>query len=139
VTNIYPSANISFTLSSEDEHFRMRRDPNINHALINLIENGIKAARTATQVTVRILPDQTNTLEFSIQDDGPGVPDQVMERMGEPFISTREDSMGLGIYLANATLQKMGGNIEMFNRKAGGAQTVVHLPTSPGPDSSRGK
>jgi len=57
-----------------------------------------------------------------------------MERMGEPFISTREDSMGLGIYLANATIQKNGGSIEMFNRKSGkGADrmcilfTILHI------------
>ena len=44
-----------------------------------------------------------------------------MENMGEPFISTRKDSMGLGIFLANAAIQRIGGSIEMFNLKLGGA------------------
>ncbi|MEZ5518950.1 MAG: ATP-binding protein [Gammaproteobacteria bacterium] len=128
ITNIHPSSKIHFAVSEIDQPFLMVRDPNINHALINIIENGIKAARTETRVIFRVLREAGTQVEISVQDDGPGVPEQVMERMGEPFISTREDSMGLGIYLANATLQKAGGSIEMFNRKTGGAQTVIRLP-----------
>ncbi len=128
ITNIHPSAKTRFLVGEEDEEFLMVRDPNINHALINIIENGIKAARTEITVIFRVLKDSWSQVEISVQDDGPGVPEKVMERMGEPFISTREDSMGLGIYLANATLQKAGGSIEMFNRKSGGAQTVIRLP-----------
>ena len=51
-----------------------------------------------------------------------------MENMGEPFISTRKDSMGLGIFLANAAIQRIGGSIEMFNLKLGGALTLIRLP-----------
>ena len=48
--------------------------------------------------------------------------------MGEPFISSRKDSMGLGIFLANAAVQRLGGTIEMFNLKIGGATTLIKLP-----------
>ena len=48
--------------------------------------------------------------------------------MGEPFISTRKDSMGLGIFLANAAIQRIGGSIEMFDLKLGGALTLIRLP-----------
>ena len=130
ITNIHPSANITFTINESDKGFTITRDPNINHALINIVENGIKAAKSETRVIFRVFDKPENTVEISVQDDGPGVPDEVMEKMGEPFISTREDSMGLGIYLANATVQKVGGEIEMFNRKTGGAQTVIRLPVS---------
>ena len=67
-------------------------------------------------------------MEISINDDGPGIPTKVMENMGEPFISTRKDSMGLGIFLANAAVQRLGGTIEMFNLKIGGALTLIKLP-----------
>jgi two-component system sensor histidine kinase RegB len=131
VTNMHPAANIVFTIDEAAQSISIPRDPNINHALINIIENGIKAASSQTQVIFRVMEEPAGTVEIAVQDDGPGVPDEVMERMGEPFNSTREDSMGLGIYLANATLQKTGGSIEMFNRKTGGAQTVIRLPVSP--------
>ncbi|HJN96757.1 MAG TPA: ATP-binding protein, partial [Gammaproteobacteria bacterium] len=66
--------------------------------------------------------------EISIKDDGPGIPSEVMEQLGEPFISMRRESMGLGIFLANATIQRLGGTIEMFNLKLGGALTLIKLP-----------
>ena len=51
-----------------------------------------------------------------------------MESMGEPFISMRKESMGLGIFLANAAIQRLGGKIEMLNLKLGGALTLIKLP-----------
>ncbi|MBL4821661.1 MAG: HAMP domain-containing histidine kinase [Gammaproteobacteria bacterium] len=129
ITNIHPSATISFTIGDRIENAKVPHDPNINHAVINIIENGIKAAQSKTMVVFNIPKNEKNLLEISVQDDGPGMPNEVMEKMGEPFISTREGSMGLGIYLANATIQKAGGGIEMFNLKTGGAVTVIRLPT----------
>ncbi len=130
VTNVHPSANIVFIIDEAVKDICIRRDPNINHALINIIENGIKAATSRTIVLFNAFDEASSTIEISVQDDGPGIPDEIMEKMGEPFNSTREDSMGLGIYLANATLQKAGGAIEMFNQKKGGAQTVIRLPVN---------
>ena len=51
-----------------------------------------------------------------------------MEHVGEPFISMRNESMGLGIFLANAAVQRLNGSIEMFNLKEGGALTEIRLP-----------
>ena len=67
-----------------------------------------------------------------ITDDGPGIPDEVMENLGEPFISLRNQGMGLGIYLANASIQRLGGTIEMSN-VTGGARTRITLPIEPLP------
>ena len=67
-----------------------------------------------------------------MKDDGPGIPTKIMENMGEPFISIRKESMGLGIFLANAAVQRLDGSIEMFNLKSGGALTLIKLPM---PDS----
>ena len=66
-------------------------------------------------------------IELIITDDGPGIPDEVMENLGEPFISVRNYGMGLGIYLANASIQRLGGTIEMRN-VSGGALTRILLP-----------
>lgn len=126
--NIHPSENVKFRINASSRDSVITYDPNINYAVINIIENGIKAASSQTNVVFSVLDESSPMLEISIQDDGPGVPSEVMENMGEPFISTRENSMGLGIYLANATIQKAGGSIEMFNLKTGGAVTLIRLP-----------
>ncbi len=71
-------------------------------------------------------------IELIVIDDGPGIPDEVMENLGEPFISVRNQGMGLGIYLANASIQRLGGTIVMSN-VTGGARTRITLPIEPLP------
>jgi len=132
ITNIHPSANVSFEIKSESDS-KIRADLSLKHGVINIIENGIKAAKSSVEVVFSCTSQSegtNNELEINISDDGPGIPTEVMENMGEPFISMRKDSMGLGIFLANATVQRLGGKIEMFNLKTGGALTVIKLPVA---------
>ncbi|MEX0901116.1 MAG: ATP-binding protein [Pseudohongiellaceae bacterium] len=128
VVNIHPTALIDFSLEQEARKVQIPTDPNFRHAVINLIENAIRAASKQVQVTCRVGQAVPRCLEIAVSDDGPGIPTAVMESKGEPFISTRKDSMGLGIFLANAALEKIGGSIEMFNLKLGGALTLIKLP-----------
>ncbi len=129
ITNIHPAATVKFTLNA-DPKTRVTSDLSIKHALINIIENGIKAAKSSVEVDYSLTNDEPQLLVISILDDGPGIPAEVMENMGEPFISMRKESMGLGIFLANAAIHKLDGSIEMFNLKKGGAQTFIKLPLS---------
>jgi len=135
--NIHPTSNIRFELQDTDKK-QLTSDPSIKHAVINIIENGIKAARTEVRVSAKILASNASgnrgqeLIELIITDDGPGIPDEVMENLGEPFISLRNQGMGLGIYLANASIQRLGGTIEMSN-VTGGARTRITLPIEPFP------
>ena len=83
-------------------------------------------------MTAGLTRDGQHEIEITVGDDGPGIPESVMENMGEPFISTRKDSMGLGIFLANAAIHRSRGSIEMFNLKTGGATSIIRLPQGTG-------
>ncbi|MEX2469494.1 MAG: ATP-binding protein, partial [Pseudohongiellaceae bacterium] len=127
ITNIHPVASVHFASEAEGDPL-VAADLSIKHAIINIIENGIKAAKQRVEVLFRAAGRRPDKLEIVISDDGPGIPTQVMENMGEPFISMRKDSMGLGIFLANAAVQRLGGTIEMFNLKEGGSKTIIRIP-----------
>ena len=127
ITNIHPSAAITFDVEVDDDT-EVDSNPSLKHAVINIIENGIKAARTRVDVNFKVVSEDYPRVEIAVNDDGPGIPSEVMENMGEPFISVRKESMGLGIFLANAAIQRIGGSIEMFNLKTGGALTLIKLP-----------
>ncbi len=124
LTNIHPRSNIQITLYNIDNK-NLNSDLSIKHALINIIENGIKAAKDKVTLELRV---SRADLTITIADDGPGIPAEVMENLGEPFISVRNQGMGLGIYLANASISRLGGSIEMRNRVEGGAVTRITLP-----------
>ena len=127
IVNIHPKAAVSFVVEPDSAGQHISSDLTVRHAVINIIENAIKAASDQVSV-IGTSTSTANGIEISVQDDGPGIPAQVMESMGEPFISTRQDSMGLGIFLANAAIQRSGGTIEMFNLKTGGAMSIIRLP-----------
>lgn len=128
ILNVHPAAKVEFELEAEAET-PLNVEPSLRHAVINIVENSIKAARKKVDVTYSLdLDADERKLLISVADDGPGIPEEVLERIGEPFVSRREDSMGLGIFLANAALRRAGGNIEMFNRQGGGALTLIRLP-----------
>ena len=124
LTNIHPRSNIQITLYNIDNK-HLNSDLSIKHALINIIENGIKEAKDKVTLELRV---SRADLTITIADDGPGIPAEVMENLGEPFISVRNQGMGLGIYLANASISRLGGSIEMRNRVEGGAVTRITLP-----------
>lgn len=127
IINIHPSAPVNFHVDT-DEQPTVTSDLSVRHAVINIVENAIKAARNKVDVGFTITNEDKALFEITINDDGPGIPSEVLENLGTPFISMRKESMGLGIFLANAAVQRLNGSIEMFNLKAGGARTVIKLP-----------
>ncbi len=97
----------------------------IIHGIGNLIQNAVQFA--ATRVVVRTLWGGQD-ITVSVADDGPGVPQFVLERLGEPYISVRTDEgehMGLGIFIAQTLLQRTGAELEFRNHADGGAEVVI--------------
>ena len=127
IVNIHPAFPIDFHVYDESESV-VTANLSVKHAVINIIENAIKAARSKVEVNFSITNDSPSKFEISIKDDGPGIPKDIMERLGEPFISRRKESMGLGIFLANAAIERFDGSIEMLNMKEGGALCIIRLP-----------
>lgn len=111
--------------SSEDEPV-MGRNPAVHYGLGNLVENAVDFA--TSRVTVRAAWDAAR-LTIAIVDDGPGFPDDVLDRIGDPFVSRRQaegergGGLGLGIFIAKTLLERTGA-IVAFQRGGGGGAVV---------------
>jgi len=89
--------------------------PEIRHAVATLVENATQFAQHMVEVTITW--DQKN-VEIIIQDDGPGFSAEMLDRLGEPYISGRkgEDShMGLGVFIAQTLLNRTGASVAFSN------------------------
>jgi two-component system sensor histidine kinase RegB len=77
-------------------------------------------------------------LAISILDRGAGIPSEIMERMGEPFFTTKAPGrgMGLGLFLARAVIEGVGGTLEIDSAQGGGTEVRVALPTDVGARSN---
>jgi two-component system sensor histidine kinase RegB len=65
---------------------------------------------------------------LQIKDYGPGISPDVAEQLGETFISTKEEGMGIGLFLTHATINRFNGTVKLYSPKEGGTITQVTLP-----------
>ena len=100
--------------------------PELRHSLANLIANAIQFARAEVLVTLQ--PSRVG-LALTIEDDGPGFSAEVLDWLGEPFLSTRreEGGLGLGIFIANTLLARTGAKVQ-FDNTIDGARVTVAWP-----------
>jgi two-component system, sensor histidine kinase RegB len=101
------------------------RSPEIVHGLGNLIQNAIQFARNEVVVRQRWDFDE---VVVEVMDDGPGIPSYLLERIGEPYVSGRDQGghhMGLGVFIAQNLLERTGGELQFSNRAEGGASVAV--------------
>lgn len=110
------------------------RRPGVIYGLGNLIENAIDFAVQAVEVraewTERIV-------EIAVMDDGAGFPPEVMETLGEPYVTTRASGgrmgdgestgMGLGFFIAKTLLERSGATIQLANREPPARGAIVRI------------
>jgi two-component system, NtrC family, nitrogen regulation sensor histidine kinase NtrY len=81
-----------------------------------------------------VLHEDERGLEVTIEDNGPGFPEHVRDRLLEPYVTTREKGTGLGLAIVNRIIADHGGSISLQNRLDGlrGARVRVWLPATGG-------
>lgn len=99
----------------------------VSQALRSLVTNAQDASPATAAVVVAVR--MTDLLRISIRDRGPGMPAEVLARIGEPFFTTKAPGrgMGLGLFLARAVIEGVGGTMEI-NSGSGGTEVLVQLP-----------
>ena len=70
--------------------------------------------------------------EISIADTGPGIAEEDMKHVFEPFYSTKQHGMGMGLSIARTIVERHGGSIRAGNREGGGSVFRVELPLARG-------
>ena len=102
-------------------------DCTLEQALLNLLNNAADVSPEGVELECNWSDKQLN---LEIRDRGPGLSGEVARRAGQAFFTTKGPGRGLGIglFLANASIERLGGEVNMFNREGGGACVRVILP-----------
>jgi C4-dicarboxylate-specific signal transduction histidine kinase len=103
----------------------------IQQVLVNLIRNAAEAmtdqdAREVT-LTTRTLGD--GMIEVAVTDSGPGIPDNIADRLFEPFVSTKQDGMGLGLSILRSIIEAHDGQLIVEPSPGGGTSFRFTLPS----------
>lgn len=103
-------------------------DITLQQALINLLNNAADASQEKIHIKVSFTSHQA---KLAIHDQGPGIPLHIANKLGQTFLSTKSEGLGLGLFLTHATINRLGGRVELYNHQQGGTLTKVYLPLTP--------
>ncbi|MFO3670864.1 sensor histidine kinase [Pseudomonas protegens] len=96
-------------------------------ALLNLIENAVQASAGAARLKVHLY-SRGDTLRLCISDSGSGIDAAVLERLGEPFFTTKANGTGLGLTVVKAVARAHQGELSLRSRPGRGTCALVTLP-----------
>ncbi len=97
--------------------------------IINLLTNVSQTEKQGVQVTIcaRVLPDINQTL-IQVEDNGPGIDDEIIGQVFEPLFTTREMGTGLGLSICKQIIESHHGTIVFVNKKTQGTVVEIQLP-----------
>lgn len=102
----------------------------LEQALLNLVLNAIDAVDAGGRVEISAVVLPGEGLRIEVRDDGPGVDAEVIDRIFNPFFTTKDSGTGLGLAIAHRIIESHGGRIIVHNRSEGGACFTIELPAA---------
>jgi two-component system sensor histidine kinase HydH len=108
----------------------------IQQLLVNLVLNALDAMPDGGRIEIRLSPPSDGQAEVRVLDTGPGIPSELFPRLFDPFVSTKETGIGLGLAVSHRIAARHGGTLSAENQATGGACFLLRLPASEGAEIS---
>lgn len=99
-------------------------------ALANLVVNALQASREAPVLALHTRLTDDGLVEIRLDDNGPGIPEDIRERIFEPFFTTRSGGTGLGLAVVKETVRTHRGVISVRTPAGGGTEFTIRLPNA---------
>ena len=102
----------------------------VQQVAVNLVRNALEAMKTSEkrQLTVETRLSSDEMVEINIADTGPGIPPEILERLFQPFVTTREKGMGLGLSICKSIVEFHSGTLDIVSNSDDGTTFRVRLP-----------
>jgi nitrogen fixation/metabolism regulation signal transduction histidine kinase len=138
VVDLYTSGDmpVEFEVRVEPETPRVMADAGrLRQVLLNLVRNAQEAHREGRpRLLIRLAPEMGSDqpgLALTLLDDGPGFAPEVLERVFEPYVTTKPRGTGLGLAIIRRIIDDHGGRIAVGNPPGGGSRIRIWLPAEP--------
>lgn len=103
---------------------------NLDQVFINLIKNAFEAMKTGGTLEISTAFDENNVF-IRFKDTGCGIPEEVLSRLGEGFMTTKENGTGIGISICQEIIEQHGGELTVESEVGIGSTFTVRLPLKP--------
>lgn len=118
--------NVRMNISIPDDIPQLKLDPQMMARVFgNLIKNSVEASPDGMTIDISAT-QKDDMMEMTVRDDGPGFPAEKLEKIDQPYITTKTSGTGLGIAIVKKIVEEHGGGIRFYND--GGAVVEFTLP-----------
>ena len=101
----------------------------LTETLINILQNSREASQGKGYVRIEARPGPDHSVVVTIIDDGPGIPRANLEKIFQPYFSTKEKGTGLGLAIAKHNVEIYSGSIRAESELGKGTRFIIQLPT----------
>lgn len=96
----------------------------IRQLILNLVRNGLEAMQNGGNVTVKTWQEK-NKVMLSVMDEGDGIKEEILEKLGTPFVSTKENGTGLGLAVCYSIISRHQAILQVKSSQTGSSFTVA--------------
>ncbi len=120
-----PSTKLVLVSDLESIDAQILAEQTLTQALINILNNAADASPQEISLQIK---EQGDQVMVSVMDSGRGLNSMAQAHAGKQTYSSKEHGLGLGLFLAHASIERLGGEILLTNRQQGGAIVKILLP-----------
>jgi signal transduction histidine kinase len=129
---------VTITTSVQEGLADIECDANkIEQALLALVLNALDAAPEGGHVSIEVA-ETRGGVQISVADDGPGIPEEIRDRLYEPFVTTKSEGQGtgLGLSVMYGIVRSHGGRVDFESSAEEGTRFRITLPRTQNPTST---
>ena len=127
------SKQIKLLVDNDENKIAIKRTPEMIYGLRNFVGNAVKFSKSKVIISLK---SDKKIIEIKINDDGPGIPEDIIQKIGEPYIKSKSQELssnsglGLGSFLGKTLLERQGAKL-IFRRNSelGGALVILTWPS----------
>jgi two-component system sensor histidine kinase RegB len=108
-------------------HAQIIAEQTLTHSLINILNNAAEVTPKRKGVEFHICANGDFVI-IQIRDFGPGIPPNILPLLGKQPIPSKKRGLGVGLFLTNTTITRLGGKMDIYNMESGGACFEIALP-----------
>ena len=129
----YIKKKINLLLDNDQNKIEIQRTPEMIYGLRNFIGNAIKFSKSTVDINLK---SNEKLIEIKINDDGPGIPEDIINKIGEPYVKSKSrelspnSGLGLGTFLGKTLLERQKAKL-LFRRRSGLGGALVIITWDP--------
>jgi PAS domain S-box-containing protein len=124
-------SNIQFKLTFEESSYFVTCEKNqLKQVFLNILKNAMEAMNEGGEIQINLRKGPGDECIISVQDQGCGIPEELLPRLGEPFYTLKEKGTGLGLMISHKIIKQHQGTITFNSNGIEGTMVEIKLPSA---------